>query len=129
MHTDAVVVKATRLPQKKQSAASTGLVLVEFSSLADKQKIFRARAKLVGSSISFDDDLTPLQQRQKAAAWPAFKEAKAKATSSLGSREAHDQERSGMGCPPCVRLLGRMGPVRPPLHCSLEHERRYAEDA
>ncbi|DBA90150.1 TPA: hypothetical protein ACH3X1_003458 [Trebouxia sp. C0004] len=46
-------------------------------SVADKKKVFRARGKLAGCIVGLDDDLTPLQQKQKAAAWDKFKEARA----------------------------------------------------
>ncbi len=75
--TDAVTAKVKCLPNKREDAASPGVVLTEFRSVAEKKKIFRARANLAGSNIGLDDDLTPLQQKQKSAAWPAFKEAKA----------------------------------------------------
>ena len=77
LQTDAVVAKATRFSNKRESDASPGLVIVEFGSVADKKKVFRARGKLAGCSVGLDDDLTPLQQKQKAAAWDKFKEARA----------------------------------------------------
>ncbi|DBB15449.1 TPA: hypothetical protein ACH3X3_003676 [Trebouxia sp. C0006] len=42
-----------------------------------KKKVFRARGKLAGCNVGLDDDLTPLQQKQKADAWDKFKEARA----------------------------------------------------
>jgi len=77
MQTDAVVAKATRFSNKREGDASPGLVIVEFGSVADKKKVFRARGKLAGCEVGLDDDLTPLQQKQKAAAWDKFKEARA----------------------------------------------------
>ena len=40
--------------------------------------MFKVRGKLAGTTIGLDDDLTPLQQKRKNAAWPAFKEVRAK---------------------------------------------------
>ncbi len=77
MQTDAAVAKATRFSNKREGDASPGLVIVEFGSVADKKKVFRARGKLAGCNVGLDDDLTPLQQKQKAAAWDKFKEARA----------------------------------------------------
>ena len=77
MQTDAVVAKATRFLNKREGDAIPGLVIVEFGSVADKKKVFRARGKLAGCKVGLDDDLTPLQQKQKAAAWDKFKEARA----------------------------------------------------
>ncbi len=77
LQTDAVVAKATRFSNKREGDASPGLVIVEFGSVADKKKVFRARGKLAGCNVGLDDDLTPLQQKQKADAWDKFKEARA----------------------------------------------------
>jgi len=76
MQTDAVVAKATRFLNKREGDAIPGLVIVEFGSVADK-KVFRARGKLAGCNVGLDDDLTTWQQKQKAAAWDKFKEARA----------------------------------------------------
>ncbi len=66
--TDAAIAKVKCLPNKREDAASPGVVLMEFRSVAEeKEKIFRARANLAGSNIGLDDDLTPLQQKQKSA--------------------------------------------------------------
>ncbi len=70
MKTDAVVAKTTRF--SREGDASPGLVIVEFGSVADKKKVFRTRGKLAGCNVGLDDDLTPLQQKQKAAAWDKF---------------------------------------------------------
>ena len=40
---------------------SPGLVIVEFATVADKRKVFKARGKLAGCNVGLDDDLTPLQ--------------------------------------------------------------------
>jgi len=77
MQTDAVVTKAKRLENKRKGDVSPGLVIVEFATVADKRKVFKARGKLAGCNVGLDDDLTLLQQKQKSAAWAKFKEAKA----------------------------------------------------
>lgn len=77
MQTDAVVTKATRFEHKREGSVSPGVVIVEFASVADKRKVFRARGKLAGCDVWLSDDLTPLQQKQKSAAWAKFKEARA----------------------------------------------------
>ena len=77
MQTDAVVTKATRFESKREGDVSPGLVIVEFANVVDKRKVFRARGKLAGCNVGLDDDLTPLQQKQKSAAWAKFKEARA----------------------------------------------------
>ncbi len=74
---DAVVAKDSCFSNKREGDASPGLVIVEFGSVADKKKVFRARGKLAGCNVGLDDDVTPLQQKQKAAAWDKFKQAKA----------------------------------------------------
>ena len=56
---------------------SPGLIIVEFATVADNRKVFKARGKLAGCNIGLDDDLTPLQQKQKYAARAKFKEARA----------------------------------------------------
>ena len=77
MQTDAVVSKATRFENKGKGAVSTGMVIVEFATVADKRKVFKARGKLAGCNVGLDDDLTPLQQKQRSAAWAKFQEARA----------------------------------------------------
>ena len=77
MQTDATVTKATRFENKREGDVSPGLVIVEFATVADKRKVFKARGKLAGCNVGLDDDLTPLQQKQKYAAWAKFKEARA----------------------------------------------------
>ena len=77
MQTDAVVTKATHLENKREGDVSPGLVIVEFATVADKRKVFKARGKLAGCNVGLDDDLTPLQQKQKSAAWAKFKDARA----------------------------------------------------
>ena len=62
----------------KRNSATLDHVLVQFAHKKDKQTVFRARGKLAGTPIGMDDDLTQLQQQRKNAAWPAFKEARAK---------------------------------------------------
>ena len=64
MQTDAVVTKATRFENRREGSVSPGVVIVEFATVADKRKVFRARGKLAGCSVGLDDDLTPLQQKQ-----------------------------------------------------------------
>ncbi len=44
------------------------LLSLELGRVADKKKVFRARGKLAGWNVGLDNDLTPLQQEQKAAA-------------------------------------------------------------
>ncbi|DBA81872.1 TPA: hypothetical protein ACH3X1_007587 [Trebouxia sp. C0004] len=63
--TGAVVAKATRFLNTRGGDASPGLVIVEFGSAADKKKVFWATGKLAGCRVGLDDDLTPLQQKQK----------------------------------------------------------------
>ena len=75
MQTDAVVTKATRIENKREGDVSPGLVIVEFASVVDERKVFKARGKLAGCKVGLDDDLTPLQQKQKSAARAKFKEA------------------------------------------------------
>lgn len=41
--------------------------------MADKKKVFKAGGKLAACNVGLDDDLTPLQQKQKAAAWENLK--------------------------------------------------------
>ena len=77
MQTDAVVTTARRFENKREGDVSPGLVIVEFASVADKRKIFRARGKVAVCNVGLDDDLTPLQEKQKSAAWAKFKEARA----------------------------------------------------
>ena len=66
---------ATRI---KRKTATLDHVLVQFASKKAKLAVFRAKSKLAGTPIGMDDDLTQLQQQRKNAAWPAFKEARAK---------------------------------------------------
>ncbi|KAL3157640.1 hypothetical protein ABBQ32_012085 [Trebouxia sp. C0010 RCD-2024] len=77
MQTDAVVTKATHLENKREGDVSPGLVIVEFATVADKRKVFKARGKLAGCNVGLHDDLRPLQQKQKSAAWAKFKDARA----------------------------------------------------
>ena len=69
--------KATRLENKREGSVSPGVVIVEFFTVADKRKVFRARDKLAGCNVGLDLDLTSLQQKQKSAAWAKFKKARA----------------------------------------------------
>lgn len=58
--------------QSKKDAAR-GNVLVQFEKKTDKHTVFKARAKLAGTPIGMDDDLTRLQQERKNAAWADFR--------------------------------------------------------
>ncbi|KAA6427665.1 MAG: hypothetical protein FRX49_02328 [Trebouxia sp. A1-2] len=60
METAVICVSAKRLQAKKDAAL--GNVLVQFEKKTDKHTVFKARAKLGGTSIGMDDDLTRLQQ-------------------------------------------------------------------
>ncbi|DBA98346.1 TPA: hypothetical protein ACH3X1_001262 [Trebouxia sp. C0004] len=60
MKTAVVCVSAKRLQSKKDAAL--GNALVQFEKKTDKHTVFKARAKLAGTSIGMDDDLTRLQQ-------------------------------------------------------------------
>ena len=77
MQTSVVCVDAKRL-QKIATGCCAGLmywrnVLVQFENKADKQTMFKANNKLVGTLIDMNDDLTRLQQERKNAAWAGFK--------------------------------------------------------
>ena len=71
METAVVCVSAKRLQSKKDAAR--GNVLVQFEKKTDKHTVFKARAKLAGTPIGMDDDLTRLQQERKNAAWADFR--------------------------------------------------------
>ncbi|DBA86960.1 TPA: hypothetical protein ACH3X2_000352 [Trebouxia sp. C0005] len=71
METAVICVSAKRLQTKKDAAL--GNVLVQFEKKTDKHTVFKARAKLGGTSIGMDDDLTRLQQERKIAAWADFR--------------------------------------------------------
>ena len=66
LETAIVCVSAKRLQSKKDAAL--GNVLVQFEKKTDKHTVFKARAKLAGTPIGMDDDLTRLQQERKNAA-------------------------------------------------------------
>ena len=71
LETAAVCVSGKRLQSKKDAAL--GNVLVQFEKKTDKHTVFKARAKLAGTPIGMDDDLTRLQQERKNAAWADFR--------------------------------------------------------
>jgi len=71
LETAVVCVSAKRLQSKKDAAL--GNVLVQFEKKTDKHTVFKARAKLAGTPIGMDDDLTRLQQERKNAAWADFR--------------------------------------------------------
>lgn len=81
------VVSAVRQEVKKRSYAVGSSkeperdvpapVLIEFATAEDRLTVLKARRKLQGTRWGLEEDLTPLQQSKKRAAWPAFKEAKA----------------------------------------------------
>ena len=75
MLSKAAAVKRT---QKSGNGAAPGIVLLQFSSKEDKWAVFKARSKLADTKVGLDDDLTPLQQERKRAAWPVFEAFKAK---------------------------------------------------
>ena len=60
------------------TGAVPDLVLVQFKIKADKRAVFKARSKLANTRVRLDQDLTQLQQERKRAAWPVFKDLKAK---------------------------------------------------
>jgi hypothetical protein len=51
-------------------------VIIMLASVQDKLTVLRARKGLQGTQLGLDEDLTPVQQAQKQAAWTTFKEAK-----------------------------------------------------
>ena len=57
--------------------------------------MFKARSKLAGTQVGLDDDLTPLQQERKRAAWPAFKAFKAKSVKTQWRAEKLFYEDNG----------------------------------
>ncbi len=79
-----LVKSAARLEAKRTYADALGKseeadrpagprpVLIEFHSAEDKLTVLRARRKLQGTTWGLEEDLTPLQQSKKSAAWPAF---------------------------------------------------------
>ncbi|DBB13394.1 TPA: hypothetical protein ACH3X3_005127 [Trebouxia sp. C0006] len=71
LETAVVCASAKRLQSKKDAAL--GNVLVQFEKKTDKHTMFKARAKLAGTPIAMDDDLTRLQQERKNAAWADFR--------------------------------------------------------
>ena len=73
-----VVCSAAKRLQKGRNDTAQGIVVVQFKTKQHKFTVFKARGKLAGSTIGIDDDLTPLQQKRKNAAWPAFKEFRAR---------------------------------------------------
>ena len=91
------VVKAAGVKRTKKSgqSAAPGIVLVQFSSKEDKRAVFKARSKLAGTQVGLDDDLTPLQQERKRAAWPAFKAFKAKSVKTQWRAEKLFYEDNG----------------------------------
>ena len=91
------VVKAAGVKRTKKSgqSAALGIVLVQFSSKEDKGAVFKARSKLAGTQVGLDDDLTPLQQERKRAAWPAFKAFKAKSVKTQRRAEKLFYEDNG----------------------------------
>ncbi len=84
------LISATRQEQRaprSYAAATTGekqapadrhpAILLEFASPADRLQVLKARRQLQGTKYGLQEDMTPLQQARKRAAWPVFKEAKA----------------------------------------------------
>lgn len=71
LETAVVCVSAKRLQSNKDAAL--GNVLVQFEKKTDKHTVFKAKAKLAGTPIGMDDDLTRLQQERKNAAWADFR--------------------------------------------------------
>ncbi|KAL0023882.1 hypothetical protein WJX79_004322 [Trebouxia sp. C0005] len=72
----AVKVELQQLREKVESSPAienSSPVTVESKSVADKKKVFKAGGKLAACNVGLDDDLTPLQQKQKAAAWENLK--------------------------------------------------------
>jgi hypothetical protein len=51
-------------------------VIITLASIHDKFMVLRAHKGLQGTQLGFDEDLTPVPQAQKRAAWATFKEAK-----------------------------------------------------
>jgi hypothetical protein len=52
------------------------VVIITLASVHDNLMMLRARKGLQGTQLGLDEDLTPVQQAQKRAAWATFKEAK-----------------------------------------------------
>ena len=73
-----VVCAGAKRQQKSRNDTAPGIVVVQFERKQQKIAVFKARGKLAGTTIGMDDDLTHLQQKRKNAAWPAFKDFKAK---------------------------------------------------
>ena len=89
-----------------------GLVIVEFDGVADKRLVFKARGKLAGCSFGLDDDLTPLQQKHKSAAWTKFKEAKAQGLKRDGKlRNCASRKTRGGWCTVCAPHARKHGPT------------------
>ena len=76
----AVEAASVKRSKKPGNGTAPGIVLVQFKTKADKRAVFKARSKLAGTRIGLDEDLTRLQQERKRAAWPVFKDLKAKGT-------------------------------------------------
>lgn len=52
-------------------------VLLTFASAEDRLAVLKSRKRLAGTPYGLDEDLTPLQQKERQALWPKFQEAKA----------------------------------------------------
>ena len=70
----------TKTPPSRTYAAATAprpaLLLLKFKSAEARSAVFRARAKLAGTTWGLDEDLTPVQQQQRKALQPQFQEAR-----------------------------------------------------
>ena len=73
-----IVCAGANCQQKSRNDTVPGIVVVQFERKQQKITVFKARGKLAGTTIGMDDDLTHLQQKHKNAAWPAFKDFKAR---------------------------------------------------
>jgi hypothetical protein len=51
-------------------------IIITLASVHDKLMVLRAHKGLQGTQLGLDEDLTPVQQAHKRAAWATFKEAK-----------------------------------------------------
>ena len=71
METAVACMNTNRLQLRKDAAL--GQTLVRFKKQTANHTVFDARAKLAGTSIGMEYDLTHLQQEQKHAAWAAFR--------------------------------------------------------
>ncbi|DBA89046.1 TPA: hypothetical protein ACH3X2_000256 [Trebouxia sp. C0005] len=103
---------------KKDAVLGNINVLVQFEKTADKHTVFTVRAKLAGTSIGTDDDLTRLQQEQENAAWADSQLPDHKASEHSGELKSYLSWRESTLLNTKCPASKKQGLNRDPLLCS-----------